>query len=74
VSSKFYTTAQAAEKVGVSRQTIQAWLTAGRIAPPKDQFQGAAVRLWTESDLARLEQVKQKSRARFSKKGKKSKA
>jgi len=72
MSSKFYTTAEAARKIGVSRQTLQAWIAAKKVRAPKLRLlYGMGVRLWAESDLARLEKVKAKSRAGHLKKGKK---
>jgi excisionase family DNA binding protein len=56
-----YTTAQAAAKVGISRQTLQAWIRAKKIKPPKPTLNGArSKRLWTESDLVRLLEMKGK--------------
>jgi excisionase family DNA binding protein len=61
MSSVSYTTEQAAEKVGISRQTLQAWIRMKKITPPKPTLDGArSKRLWTESDLARLRKTKDK--------------
>lgn len=61
MSSGPYTTEQAAEQVGISRQTLQAWIRTKKITPPKPTLDGArSKRLWTESDLARLRKVKEK--------------
>jgi excisionase family DNA binding protein len=59
VSPKTYTTRQAADAVKITRQTLQAWIAKGKLNAPETQLrEGRAVRLWTESDLARLRKVK----------------
>jgi DNA-binding transcriptional MerR regulator len=56
-----YTTKQAAEKAGITRVTLQAWIKAKKITPPKPTLEGAkAKRLWTESALSRLRAVKER--------------
>jgi excisionase family DNA binding protein len=61
MSPKTYTTEQAAEEVGISRATLQAWIKASKITPPKPTLKGAvAKRLWTESDLTQLRRAKEK--------------
>jgi excisionase family DNA binding protein len=61
MSPKYYTTRQAAEEVGITRATLQAWIKAKKIKPPKPTLEGArAKRIWTESDLARLRVTKGK--------------
>ena len=61
MSPKTYTTEQAAAEVGISRATLQAWIKASKITPPKPILKGAmAKRLWTESDLAQLRRAKEK--------------
>jgi DNA-binding transcriptional MerR regulator len=52
---KLYTTAQAAKKIGVSRQSLQTWITKGVAAPP---IVGGNVRLWTEEDISKLKKGK----------------
>jgi len=60
MTSKLYTTEQAAEAVGISRATLQAWIKAHKITPPAPTLKGAvAKRLWTESDLGRLQKAKE---------------
>lgn len=52
---------EAAAAVGITRQTLQAWISKGQISAPKMQIRGkTAVRLWTARDVARLKQVKAK--------------
>jgi DNA-binding transcriptional MerR regulator len=56
-----YTTKAAAAKVGITRATLQAWIKAKKITPPKPTLEGAkAKRLWTESALNRLRVVKER--------------
>jgi excisionase family DNA binding protein len=58
---KLCTTEEAAEAVGISRATLQAWIKDRKITPPKPTLDGAvAKRLWNESDLARLQKTKDK--------------
>lgn len=47
-----YTTSQAAAKIGISRQTLQAWIAARKITPPEFTRIGKlAVRLWSEAEV-----------------------
>jgi excisionase family DNA binding protein len=56
-----YTTKEAAAKVGISRATLQTWIKAKKITPPKPTLTGArATRLWSESALDRLRAVKER--------------
>jgi predicted DNA-binding transcriptional regulator AlpA len=53
------TTKQAATKVGITRATLQAWIKAKKITPPKPTLEGArSKRLWSESEVARLKKAK----------------
>ena len=59
MAPKFLTTAEAAKAIGVTRQSIFAWIKRGRVKPPELQVgNGHAVRFWSESDVARLRAVK----------------
>ena len=59
VSPKTYTTKQAADAVGITRVTLQAWIASGKFkAPVVEVRNGRAVRLWTQADVARLRAVK----------------
>jgi len=59
VTTRTYTTGQAADAVKITRQTLQAWIAKGKLRAPDTQLRdGRAVRLWTESDVARLRKVK----------------
>ena len=59
MSPKTCTTAEAAEAVGITRATLQDWIKKGKFAAPKLQKLGnIGVRLWTDSDVARLKATK----------------
>jgi excisionase family DNA binding protein len=61
MSSRAYTTKQAAESVGITRATLQAWIRANKITPPRPTLDGArSKRLWTESHLTRLRKAKER--------------
>ncbi len=58
---KFYTTKEAAQAVGINRVTLQRWIARRKVKAPKPRLRnGVGVRLWTESDVARLRREKQK--------------
>lgn len=76
MSAKFYSTGEAAKKVGITRATLQAWIANGKITPPAAQDLGKIrVRLWSESAVAQLRRDKhrlyKKEMGRPSKNGKK---
>ena len=53
------TTAEAAKAVGIARHTLQGWISSGRVKAPKPVIQkGRAVRLWSNTDVKRLAQIK----------------
>jgi excisionase family DNA binding protein len=55
------TTREVACLVGISRVTLQRWITAGRIVAPKPTLIGArGVRLWSASEIAALMEVKKR--------------
>ena len=55
MNRQLYSTGDAAKAVGVTRVTLQAWIASGKIAAPEAQNLGKVrVRLWSESDIARL--------------------
>ena len=54
-----YTTAEAAKLIGISRQTLQSWIMAGRIKAP-ELLRPFRLRLWTSEDVAQLKQLKRK--------------
>jgi excisionase family DNA binding protein len=59
MGTKTYSTGEAAKQIGVSRQTLQAWLAAGRFAAPKAiEVGGMSVRMWTAADVERARKFK----------------
>jgi excisionase family DNA binding protein len=60
VSRKTYTTREAAKAVGITRVTLQRWITAGKIRAPRTRLvDGVGKRLWSEEDISRLRQTKE---------------
>jgi excisionase family DNA binding protein len=56
---KFFSTGQAAKRIGVTRQTLYNWIDAGLIDAPEPIIAGgASVRLWTKADIDRAAKVK----------------
>jgi len=54
-----FSTGDAAKKIGVSRQTLQAWIDKTSIPSPKLQKVGrVSVRLWTNADIQRARKFK----------------
>ena len=61
MSPKLYTTGEAADAVGITRATVQAWIAAKKIRPPKATILGnVTVRMWSESDIRSLRQAKER--------------
>jgi len=59
IKRKRYTTAEAAQEAGISRGTLQRWISEGKLRVPKATLQnGVGVRYWSEKDLERLIKVK----------------
>ena len=59
MAPKYLTTTEAAKAVGITRATIYEWIKRGMVRAPKLQLgNGHAVRLWSESDVARLKAMK----------------
>jgi DNA-binding transcriptional MerR regulator len=55
-----YSTAQAARKVGIGRQTLHRWIREGNVSPPrKRKVAGVTVRIWREDDIKRLRKYKE---------------
>jgi excisionase family DNA binding protein len=55
MTTKTYTTDQAAKKIGVSRQTLYTWIDAGKIEAPKQiQLGKRSMRFWTKADIERV--------------------
>ena len=66
--AKLYTTGQAAEQAGISRQTLQAWIDAKKVeAPPLV----GGVRQWTPADIAKLAKVERRKYPRKAERGSK---
>jgi excisionase family DNA binding protein len=56
---KTYSTAEAAELVGISWDTIHRWMREKKIkAPPPQSVGRIQIRLWTEDDLDRVRKYK----------------
>jgi excisionase family DNA binding protein len=56
---KTYTTGEVAKQIGVSRQTLQAWIADEKIeAPVALEVGRVTVRLWTTADVARVRKFK----------------
>jgi predicted site-specific integrase-resolvase len=52
-------TTDAAARAGIARHTLQRWIREGQIKAPKAILRnGRAVRLWSDADIKRLENVK----------------
>jgi len=55
-----YSTAQAARKLGIGRQTLHRWIREGNVSPPRKQkVAGVTVRIWTAEDIERLRKYKE---------------
>ncbi len=62
---KRFTTNEAAARLGVSRVTLQRYITAKRIPAPKVQnIGGGLFRLWTARDIARARKAIEREGAR----------
>jgi excisionase family DNA binding protein len=66
MSRRLYTTREVAKRAGVSRQTLQSWIAEEKVKAPA-VLRAAGVRLWTESDLARVLKVKPRNYPRVAK-------
>jgi len=59
MGTKTYTTAEAAERIGVSRQALYLWIDAGKIEAPKPIELGKrSMRLWTKADIEKARKFK----------------
>ena len=57
-----YSTPVAARKCGIHHITLQRWVSAGKITPPKKQrIGGVVVRLWSDRDLERIRMYKREN-------------
>jgi excisionase family DNA binding protein len=57
MADKFYTTGEAAKAAKISRQTLQAWIVAGKVKPPK---MIGTTRVWTQSQVNELKKIPRK--------------
>jgi DNA-binding transcriptional MerR regulator len=59
MNSRTFTTAEAAKKAGISRQTLHTWVTQGLVAVPRPVRMGERqIRFWTQRDIDRLKSFK----------------
>jgi excisionase family DNA binding protein len=59
MSPKTYSTREAAKQIGISHQTLYAWIESGEIAAPKPIKLGKkAIRFWTEGDISKARKFK----------------
>ena len=59
MSGKHYTSAEAAAKIGISRQTLHAWISSGKVIAPKPLSVGKnSIRLWTKTDIDEVRKFK----------------
>jgi DNA-binding transcriptional MerR regulator len=59
MNRKRYTTVQVAKAAGVPRATLQFWIASGKISAPSVRLVGGkAVRLWTDTDIWRIQKLR----------------
>jgi excisionase family DNA binding protein len=59
MDTRTYTTAEAAEKIGVSRQTLFTWIEKGQIAAPRPIKMGQrSIRFWSNADIEQARKFK----------------
>ena len=59
MATNTYSTGEAAEQIGISRQTLQEWIASRRVKAPKAIEMGRlSVRLWSKADIERVRQFK----------------
>jgi len=57
--TKTYTTSEAAERIGVSRQALYLWIGSGKIEAPKQVELGKrSMRFWTKADIEKARRFK----------------
>ena len=55
----YYSTAQAARKLAIGRQTLHRWIREGKVSPPrKRKVAGVTVRVWLAEDVKRVRKYK----------------
>lgn len=61
MSPKLYTTGEAADAVGITRATVQAWIAKKKIRAPKATVLGnVTVRMWSAADVKSLRLAKER--------------
>jgi excisionase family DNA binding protein len=59
MAKKTYTSAEAAARIGISRQTLYSWIEEGMVQAPKPiQLGRASIRLWAVADIDRVRKFK----------------
>jgi excisionase family DNA binding protein len=59
MDARTYTTAEAAAKIGVSRQTLFTWIEKGQVAAPRPIKMGErSIRFWTNGDIEQARKFK----------------
>jgi len=53
----FYSTPQAAKKLGISLMTLNRYIAAKKIPLPPVRIRGVLVRLWSEEDIERVRRI-----------------
>jgi len=57
--NRTYSTAEAADRIGINRVTLQRWLIDGKVKEPKKiTMGGVEVRIWTDRDIERVQKFK----------------
>jgi excisionase family DNA binding protein len=59
MTKKFYTTGEAANAVGVSRQTLQTWIADGKVVPPK---MIGNTRVWSQTQVDELKRKRKNTK------------
>ncbi len=53
----FYSTPQAAKKLGIGLMTLNRYIAARKIPMPPVRIRGVRVRLWSEDDIKRVREI-----------------
>jgi hypothetical protein len=62
LAMKTLSTAEVAQKIGVNRVTLERWLSAKKVKPPKIiQFGRSKFRNWTSTDVERVRKFKEEN-------------
>lgn len=60
MKSKFLTTRQLAEALGITRATLQTWIATGQIKAPELPIPGMGMRLWSEAAIEGVRAYKER--------------